>query len=929
MRIDGPGRTPRPVRTGRTDARVKALATVAGLTLFLLPVTTSAEKATLKVLGVMPLALRAPYDLNDNVNTPLRLIVDPGVHRGFLLVNEAGGKHNIVVYDLQSLRRAATIPWPLEALDPNVASTVDPGKHRLFLATITGGGGTAPSLDCDQGTTVLTIDTRRLIAKSATLPCVDGMPFGIEGLSYHEDSNKLYAVGAPVPERTVFYESGLDPFKQRTFYVQIDPETLAIDWVADATQVCDWHVTAGGSIVARYRDDLVSFCYRGGNAYNFGGARGVAVVMPIASVASGGTPRFRTSPTFTDNVDPVIDPVTGRLLLRSETPPYGPAVWGYDPFEDRFFGVAPAGEVYGPVDDRFNGFDPVSGRLYVVNPKGTALIDARGDVLPGGVSFPVLERMRGGSETGGSYTHEIVVDGGIRRLFVAYPKKKGFIVVQDDFPAPGEAVPTDPDQGTADVAEVSGVTSSAFSGAAGAFGMHVINVGGVPGAINNYDQTCFDPSTGLPSPRNLDPNGRCLADQLFTPGNREFFVAQTGLELGSESGVAAFATGLRVPPTDSATDADYRSVAECFVGRLPEPVPGSLRDPIGAFCRDLSPLGMFANGARDAEGRDAPFPGAMCVDETGKYAEETVPTRLGTSVARCDRKGNTGAATADAGIVPPELRPVLSIAEASSTVQAARTSAGIVTTVTATVSGIKIAGVVTIGRVYTEAVTKARGRTGTTSATFKRVISDVHGPGFDCAATCDPQAIVDAFNAAFSTQARARTPSPLTLASPHGFQGIVVKDPRLRASDIAILNDDTDTFNGLDLVLNNDGLNLSTGGPNARSRLVIGLAGVRAESRYGIFPVPAGGGGVDVPGVTVVPPGPPVPPLVLPPVPPPPAPGPQKGPPVARIVSDTWRLIVNHPGQAALLAALLALLASPVYLGMRSRSLARSLGAGS
>jgi hypothetical protein len=907
---------------------VKALVAAVGIVVALLPSSSGADRAALRLLGVMPLELQAPYDLNENVNTSLRLIADPSVHRGFLPVSEGGGKRNIVVYDLARLRRIGTIPWPLPELDPNVASALDRERHRLFLATITGGGGTAPSLDCDEGTTFVVLDTKRLTAKRTVLPCVDGQPFGVEGISYHPGSNKLYAVGVPVPERTTLYESGLDPLKQRTFYVQIDPETFVVDWVADATSVCDWHVTDGGSVVGRYKDDLVSFCYQGGSAYNFGGVRGLAVVMPIASVASGNGPEFHTSPTYTDSVDPVIDPATGRLLLRSQTPPYGPAVWGYDPFAERFFGVAPAGEVYGSEDDRFNGFDPDSGRLYIVNPKGTVVIDSRGDVMPGGVSFPVLARMRGGSETGASYTHEIVVDGGLRRLFVAYPKKRGFIVVQDDFPLPEEAPPVDPDLGTADIAEAAGRTSSAFSGAADAFGVHVVNVGGVPGAINNYDATCFDPTTGLPSPRSLDPNGRCLADQAFTPGNREFFLAQSGLELGSESGVGAFATVLRVPPADSATDADYRSIAECFIGRLPDPIAGSLQDPVGGFCRDQTPLGGFANGTRDADGRDVPFPGSLCVDETGKRADESTTALAGTTTVTCDRAKNLAAAAASTGIVPGDLRPVLSIAEATSTVSSARTAEGMVTTVTATVTGVEIAGTLRIGRVHTEAVTKAHGRTGTTTAVFKRVISDVHGPGIDCSATCDPEAVADAVNRVASTQARLRVPGPFVLASPRGFQGIVVKDPRLRASDVAILNDDTDTFNGLDLILNNDGFNPTTSGPNARSRLVIGLAGVHAESRYGIFSVSRGGGGIDVPGITVAPPPVPAGPIPLPPIPPPPAPAPNPAPPVARVFTDAWRLIVNHPGQAVVLAALLGLFASPVYLGLRSRSLSRSLSAG-
>jgi hypothetical protein len=393
------------------------------------------------------------------------------------------------------------------------------------------------------------------------------------------------------------------------------------------------------------------------------------------------------------------------------------------------------------------------------------------------------------------------------------------------------------------------------------------------------------------------------------------------------SGTSAFGTMFRVPPNDSATGVDFRSLAHCFVDRLPDQTPGAVEETVGSFCRDQTPLGQFQNGTRDPDGRDVPFPGAICVDETGTKQEEEKPTQFGTAGAHCDNAERTVKANAAVGVVglPDAVAPLISVARASSTVETRRTTDGLTTVVSATATGIEIADTFSIGRVHTEAVTKAHGRTGTTASTFMRTISDVHGPGIDCASTCDPQQVVDAFNRAFSSQGRMRTPDPLRLASAKGFQGLLVKDPLLRASDIAILNDDSDTFNGLDLIINNDGFNTTTTGPNARSRFVISLAGVHAESRYGIFPVSLGGGGSDNPAAPLPPQIPPVGPLPPPQIPTPP-PGPPQPPfTVAQVVSDTWRLIVNHPGQAALLFVLMGLLGSPVYLGLRSRSLARSL----
>jgi hypothetical protein len=324
-----------------------------------------------------------------------------------------------------------------------------------------------------------------------------------------------------------------------------------------------------------------------------------------------------------------------------------------------------------------------------------------------------------------------------------------------------------------------------------------------------------------------------------------------------------------------------------------------------------------------------PFPGSLCVDEAAKQKQQSASSPLGDSRAECDQQKRVVRGSADAAVLalPAASSPLISVAHASSSVETVGTAEGTVTTVTAIASGIRIGGIFTIGRVYAEATTKAHGRTGTTVARFKRLISDVHGPGIDCAASCDPRAVVEGFNRAFASQARIRAVDPFSLASPHGYQGLVVKDPGLKASDMVILNDDSNTFNALDIIINNDGINPSTSGPNARSRLVVGLAGVHAESRYGIFPILRGRSLTQVPG----------PPPVLGSLPEgtgripqsqtlsvgqQTAPGPA-GP--AQVVRGVWKFVVNHPGEAALLFVLLLAFGSPVYLALRSRTLARAL----
>ena len=902
-----------------------------------------AEFEGLRIAGFMPFDFKSPYTFLGGPTATLNFVVDPLMHRGFYLAEEEN-KLRVIAYDLVRLRRIGAIAWPSTlTMDGHEVSALDETHHRLFYVSQAAVSG---STNCDEGSTLVVLDTRALTVKAEAFPCVtiDGLkrPFVVQGISYFAPTDKLYAVGMGSQE--AFAIGTALPFtREPTVFVSFDAESLAREWVVDASANCDWHQLGPGGAISRATrvgDDLFSYCYQGGPDYVFGGTRGAALVMHLQKGKPVSTKLgydIQTSPTYTDPVVPTVDPATGRLLLYSANPPYGRAVWGYDANRERFFGVVPGGEPSTDKDDKFQGFDPATGRLYISNPHGVVVVDARQSVLSGGTTYRVLENSREGDPNSANGIEATIgIDGGLRRLFFPYPKKNGFVVLQDDVPIPAAEKAPDLDPGTADIAEVPGKTASSFSGNADAFGVHVVMAGGIPGAIDNYDQTCFDPATGLPSPRSLDPNQRCLADQLLTAGNREYFAAQTGSDLGADSGASAFGSTFSVATNDTATDADFRSLASCFTDRVPSVVPTEslpkqvieTRDKTAAYCRDRTPLRMFANGARDADGRDVPFRGSLCVDDTNKAKSDSQQNLVGDSDVLCDATKRIAAGQAELAMValPSAAQPIIRVARASSSVKIELTAAGTVTTVTAEADGISLGGVLTIGRVVTQAVTIAHGRTGKSGATYDTVISDVDGLGVHCAATCNTDAVVADMNRAFSSQGRIRIVAPFKLHSPRGYQGLVVKDPELRASDSAILNDDTDTATGLDIILNNDGFNATTNGPNARSRVLISLAGVHAESRYGIFPV-SFSGGIDVPGFSHVI-GPPSGSMTGAPPAPNPAVGevaPASPHTPAEVVRQVWRLLVNHPRQAALLFVLWMVLASPIYLALRSRSLVRAL----
>ncbi|HEX9697250.1 MAG TPA: hypothetical protein VGB64_13170, partial [Actinomycetota bacterium] len=595
----------------------------------------------------------------------------------------------------------------------------------------------------------------------------------------------------------------------------------------DASDQCETNTnipSAADPVVGRSDRGVISYCYVGG--------QGRAVWIPLVNdapvVGGEGRPVVRVSPTVGRSTTPIIDSASGRLLILEDRPPFGPGVWVYDPEAQRFHGVVPSGvslEHEGERYDYWRGFSTVGGRLYIQNRTGLVLADVRATPLPAGVSYPVLTGRKDGISPG-----PISIDSRLGRLFYPYPGRGGFVVVADDLPLAGRAAPEDPDAGTADVAEQEGKTGRTFSSEATGFGVHVVNVGGVPRLANNADALCTSES----GTNDRDEYGRCPADRVVTPGNREFFVASSSLESGSDSGTIASAHVLRFSSADSATDSDVRSIGRCSADRAGDP----LAPIIAGACPngEEKPLEEVAAGTQGTDGKGYPVRGAICTDFDGtKTTDEGGGAPLGSATAVCDTAASLAEGSAAAAAV--EIPGVLSIASTSSSVKTRFTARGIETTTTAVASGVSVGDQISIGRVTTTAVTRAHGRTGTTAATFERDYADVRAPGFRCG-ECDPAAVAEAINRTFGAQMRARVPGPYRLASPRGYQGIVAKEPGLIASDKAVNDDDTITVNGLDLIVYNDSNPANRGGSAGRSRVIISLAGVESESRYGIFLLP-------------------------------------------------------------------------------------------
>lgn len=846
-----------------------------------------------------------------------RMAVDSVLHRGFYNVSTSSGS-KLAVFDLARLKRIAMLDG--EGMEDSFS--VDERNHRIFYRP------GSPQLSCENAT-VRILDTRRLTVADRALPCSSGgTAFFARGMSYDPRSDKLYLIGMPALEAIGTQSSGTNGYRESTIIRQVDPDTFTLDWEIDLSDRCDTNTntpTAPDPVVAAVDGGIVSYCYVA--------RQGRAVFVPLRIgrpvVADDGATIARVSPTVGRSTTPIVDQASGRLLILEDAPPFGPAAYVYDPKNERFYGVVPSGvssKHKGVSYDYFRGFSDVSGRLYILNRLGLVVADVRSDPLPAGVGYRAIRAGRNDIPNG-----PIAVDGRLGRLFLPYPSRGGFVVVRDRVPAADDIEAPDPDLGTADVEERPGVTGRTFSSAANAFGAHLLITGGIPRLLNNADPLC----TSSTDVHDRDEFGRCPADRVITPGNREWFFAQSALESGSDSGTTATSSAVHNPSSDTATDGDVRSIGRCGADRLPDQARDSVRpvcpngldaDGNDADPDSEAPLEPFTAGSQGRDGNGYPVRGASCIDFDGTPSSGRSDS-FGESSVSCDYAGSAAGASSRTPLLGfTQAGIALSIADAASTVQTKLTALGVVTTATSTVSGIRLGDAVRIGSIVTTAQTRARGRTGTTLATYTVEFNDVRAQGLACG-TCDPTSVAEAINRAFGAQMRARVPAAYRLASPRGYQGIVQKEPGQRQSDRAVNDDDSITVNGLDLIYYNDSTMTNRDGSAGRSRIVISLAGVEAESRYGIYELPdvsdgedfgEDSGGGDEPGTDVLgerfDDGP------APQPPAPPATGPAASGP-GELIVRSFAFIRTRPAEFAMLFALWSLLAAPVYLGIRRRSM--------
>jgi hypothetical protein len=623
----------------------------------------------------------------------------------------------------------------------------------------------------------------------------------------------------------------------------------------------------------------------------------------------------------------------------------------------------------------------------------------------------------------------------IHRLTAAEEPWKWFLVVEDTVPPPPVFSPPSPDDLTTQVPEVAGKTQANVAGQGRAAGAHVVVTGGLARTLDSADMACraelwTDRGTG--DDDTVEPSvieaeaavfgaNQCAAQQIVTPGHREAFLASSETEVGSGSGSSARGTGLAFGSNDSATSGDVGRAGDCAAttperghrwGRTaPDPFfqsgwdqwNGQARDPLwealaplregvygtpdeqgpyGEMC-DEAHDGLTDHGAPDVrhgtrgpDDRGFPVPAAQCGDFGGGREAEgssSGPSNLAaSSAAACDlaaRKADASSAVS-AFALPGPAEPVVAVARASSVVRTALTDEGQVTMSLASASGVTI-GPLSIGEVRSLAVTKARGLRGTASADVIRQWCRISHPDLpqEISGCIDPaspenEAFLDELNHRFQQKLRLTVPKASAEGTPGGYQAVATKEAGERGGDQTVNDDDSVTVSGLQVVFYNDGT-------RGRNRFVVQLAGVHAESRYGIIELPdfsagddgVGDGGTDVGGGAPAVDGAPAADL--------PGVGRMEGalglpasevvyeetpmveddrgvlpPPLARprlpaagslrerivrlpllVMREAINLLVQHPREFGLLLLVWSLLGAPVYLGQRRRAFARAVAA--
>ena len=545
--------------------------------------------------------------------------------------------------------------------------------------------------------------------------------------------------------------------------------------------------------------------------------------------------------------------------------------------------------------------------------------------------------------------------------------------------------------------------------------------GDIVGNIAGYDQpgTGFRPfaSEGCAADQVINRGHRelFLAATVVETGSGSGSVARAaGLSFGANDVTAGdvnnvgscgrgtfanFAQGNDPNYNAEGEETGYRQGCDQFhdllTGRATDPEDGTRSDALADPNDPRRHLSDTRDGTTGRDGMGFPLPAALCgdygsapdddvagADPSPDNPEASPLALLHDSDVECNAAAIKVEAHSTTAALTVAVDPGVFVAKAESTLFSVKTpDKGQYTVAYATAQGVRI-GPLVIREVKSLAISQAHGHTGTAATKLVRRwcgLALVEGsetdtatagraptglpdlgpplPSQDCVdPTTDPrtQDLITTLNQQLTKVHLGVPPANgehgAGEASPGGFQAVLAKSADHRAGDLAVNDDDTHTVAGLEVIVYNDGA-------QGRNRIIVQLAGVHTEARYGIVELPDfsgfDGGGTTGEGETTAATGPiavesdsgvftppgafgedaydeePEHVRVASPVLYRPS---RNGGilqrllrPLADAVRDAIELLVTHPREFALLFVMWSLFAAPGYLLLRRRSFAKTL----
>lgn len=854
--------------------------------------------------------------------------------------NEAG--MTVVARDLDSLAEISRIRIPdAQSGVGGGLSVVDELRHRLYVvypigvaddAAVRGvlGGRTSAQV-IDEVVRVVfgvaVIDTLRFrligAGSLATMqPALqqdraEGNLIGIKAMSYHRDGGRdLLYFASEVPV-------GLGNFSvsDHTVFVHqvdvsrlLDPAaTSAVDWSHPVPQCSLILARDGAGVVFRSAlTSTISVACRQGGGQGISGqpleTPGVVRVTMQPGVTSADTSRFVNDffPVSGNLIWGVaaVDPVAERLLVQIEGSTTEAGVWIFDIPSASWVGLVSLPSGYANGKTTALGIDVAYGRFHA-----TSATDAENEMTVVSASMRGVQTDQGRIERFQPSTDvrkgRPVVDPVRHRTFLF--AVDGYLVLEDNVPARISADAGDPDENTVNVTEGAG-TGVNFIGGAQAYGARIRWVGGTRGLERNANPYLENP------PSELSPNTGGILPGPPSEGTRDLHLARIVHTTLSNGEASARATGGERDLEN--TDADLGNWTN-YLRRWGGPDLSAERWPYPVVdCADFGgrddKRDQSDYGASVTCQRDATQVSAVAVDESFQRGE----------VVRYAQ------ARARSTVVRDPARGVVVVAEAEAT--------GIEFFGPLPGTPEQLVALAGIGRVATRAETWATGRPAATNgigagSRFSRVLEgawvlrdgervSLCGTGAQTGGTqiCDARTVAASLNRALGFRIRVDAPEPepaRAAGSPGGFEALIVRDPLERANEAAI-NEEADARRlevpGLVVTAFNDG--------RIPSRIVVSLAGVSAESHYGIYLLTQAVPFVPRPGT----PGGPIGGVVPLPTPGgngPPTPSPRDDGPssLPEQIVDGLKVILASPVAAARAAGLWAFFGGPLILMIRRR----------